>query len=119
MSSVTPEILEVVRQLKELTDADRLKWNEFRGEFLQGGGRAVEVSIKSGKWRITLTGDRRLIRVQVRDDNDDVILNFSVRDNASHCAELRALHEAALESNSRRASRALEEMRKELAARPR
>lgn len=119
MTSVTPEILEVVRQFKELTDADNLKWNESRGEFLQGGGRVVEVSIHSGHWRITLTGDKRLIRVQVSDDKGEVIYNFSVRDHEPHFAELRVLHEAALESNRRRASSALEKMREELAAWPR
>lgn len=117
MTSVTPEILDVVRQLKGLTDTDSLGWSESRGEFLRGGGLAVEVAMASGRWRITLTGDRRLIRVQVRDRNDSLIYDFTVPEHEGHFAELRALHEAALESKRRRASKSLEEMRQELSAR--
>ena len=117
MSSLTPEILEVVGQFRELTDAGQLRWKTR--ESLRGGGQAVEVSLATGHWRITPTGAANNMAVRVRDDTGDVIYDFSVGRGNPHYTEIVGLYEAAMESNRRRAAKAIEKMSEELAARAR
>ncbi len=114
-TSVPPELLDIVRQLKELTEAGRLTWEESRPNFLT---YTVTVSLASGQWRLNWQPISKMISVAIWDDTGTSIFDFTVKSPDPHFPEVKAVYDAAVRTNREQiTSRALSKMREELAAR--
>ena len=114
-TSVPTEILDIMRQLKDLTDAGRLTWKESRPDFLT---RAVTVSLASGQWRLNWESHDETIAVAVWDDKGASIFDFTVTNADPHFAEVKAIYDAVVRKNHEQITDSiLSRMREELAAR--
>ena len=114
-TSVPPELLDIVHQLRDLTEAGRLKWEESRPDFLT---YSVRVSLASGQWRLNWKPLTKEIGVAVWDETGTSIFNFAVNSPDSHFPEIKAVYDAAVLKNREQiTSKALAKMREELATR--
>ena len=115
MSTVPAEVLDIVRQLRDLTESGRLEWRESRPDRTR---HAVAISLASGQWRLVWFPDRRVLSVSVWDGSGNSLFHFDVRKNDPSFSDTKAIFDAAVRHNRERiTSTALNAMREELAAR--
>lgn len=115
MSNVPAEALDIVRQLRNLSEAGRLEWQESRPSREHF---AVTVALASGQWRLTWNPRRQRIAASVWDGNGRALFSFTLEKTDSHFSEIKAVYDAAVRHNQERVtSTALNAMREELAAR--
>ena len=114
-TSVPPDIMDIVGQLKELTEAGRLTWDEAR---TGRGIHSVAVSLASGRWRVSWHAATKSLNVTVWDDEGTSIFSFTVNSADPHFASIKAVYDVAVRKNrEQNTSRALAKMREELATR--
>lgn len=115
MSSVPAEALDIVRQLRDLTEAGRLEWRESRPN---RESHAVTISLASGQWRLVWLPDRQVINISVWDGKGNALFGFNLKKADPHFAEFNDLYTTAVQHIRRRiTATALDAMREELAAR--
>lgn len=115
MSSVPAEVLDIVRQLRHLSETGRLEWQESRPNRISS---EVTVSLASGQWRLTWTSLLQTLNVRVWDSDGTSIFNFTIGNTDPHFAEFKAVYDAAVQHRRERiTAKALNAMREELAAR--
>lgn len=115
MSNVPAEALDIVRQLRKLSEAGRLEWQESRPS---RETYAVTVPLASGQWRLTWSPRHQEITASVWDGNGRALFSFTVGKTDPHFSEIKAIYNAAVRHNQERITNtALEAMRAELAAR--
>ena len=115
MSNVPAEALDVVRRLRNLSEAGRLEWQESRPSREL---YAVTVSLASGQWRLIWSPRHQRITASVWDGNGRALFSFTLEKTDSHFSEIKAIYDAAVRHNQERVtSTALNAMREELAAR--
>jgi len=115
MSSVPTETLDIVRQLRDLTEAGRLEWRESRPN---RESHAVTISLASGQWRLTWHLNRQAISVSVWDGKGNALFGFNLKKTDPHFTEFNDLYTTAAQHIRRRiTTTALNAMREELAAR--
>jgi len=117
MSSVPTETLDIVKRLRELTEAGRIHWRES-GASRMFGGRTVEVALASGQWTMEWSRLQSKLRVLVRDETGERIYDFFVENEDPHFTEFKEAYDAAAGQKLEQArTAALSKMREELGAR--
>ena len=113
-SRVPAEYLAIVHQLRDLTVAGRLSWDESR---TSQGFRVVAVSLASGRWQLAWNS-KDSVRLGVWDDEGTSIFRTIIGEADPSFAEITELRDTAIRKNrEKNASRTLAKMREELATR--